>query len=185
MKSFQRWIHCDFEGVEWFTCYPPIISFPRNIAFGSFDHMASNRLSQIRNHLSHQSSLVLTSYSSDRRVVTITINYVARANCLSTPVLQAILDALRSINPRITLDPSIDSEDPIAFAERVCHSHAPNPIPKVVILKSNGKIFSSGHDLKEFDAAKGDYKKIHHIFELCNVMMLTIRRLPQVVISQV
>jgi enoyl-CoA hydratase/carnithine racemase len=118
-------------------------------------------------------------------VVTITINNAARANCLSTPVLQAILDALRSINPLITLDSSVDSEDPIAFAERVCQSHVPNPVPKAVILKSAGKIFSSGHDLKEFHAAKGDYKKIHDIFELCNTMMLTIRRLPQTVISQV
>jgi enoyl-CoA hydratase/carnithine racemase len=159
---------------------------PRRIAFGpSLNHMASNRLSQIQNHLIHQSSLVITSYSSDHRVVTITINHAARANCLSTPVLQALLDALKSINPRITLHSSIDSEDPIAFAERVCHSHAPNPVPKVVILKSNGKIFSSGHDLKEFHAAKGDYKKIHEIFELCNTVMLTIRRLPQIVISQV
>ena len=147
--------------------------------------MASNRLSQVQNHLSPPSAFVLTSYSSDRRVVTITINNPARANCLSTPVLQAILDALRSINPLVTLDSSVDREDPIAFAERVCQSHVPNPVPKVVILKSTGKIFSSGHDLKEFHAAKGDYKKIHDIFELCNTMMLTIRRLPQTVISQV
>ena len=96
-----------------------------------------------------------------------------------------MLDAFKSINPRISLDSSIDSEDPIVFAERVCQSHLPNIVPKVVILKSNGKIFSSGHDLKEFHAAKGDYKTIHDIFKLCNTLMLTIRRLPQIVISQV
>ena len=79
----------------------------------------------------------------------------------------------------------MDTEDPIAFAERVCQSHSPKPVPKVVILKSEGKIFYSGHDLREFHMANGDYKTTHDIFELCNTVMLTIRRLPQVVISQV
>jgi enoyl-CoA hydratase/carnithine racemase len=147
--------------------------------------MATNRLSQLQNHLSPSSDLVLTSYSSDSRVVTITINNGARANCLSTPVLQAMLAAFSSINPNIKLDSSVDTEDPIAFSERVCQSHSPNPVPKVVILKSAGKIFCSGHDLREFHAANGDYRTIHDIFELCNTLMLAIQRLPQVVISQV
>lgn len=147
--------------------------------------MAAKRLSQIQNHISSPSDLASTLYSSDRHVVTITINNAARANCLSTAVLKALLAAFTSINPKITLDSSIDSEDPIVFAERVCRSHSPNPVPKVVLLKSVGKIFSSGHDLREFHAANGDYKAIHDIFELCNRLMLTIQRLPQVVISQV
>jgi enoyl-CoA hydratase/carnithine racemase len=147
--------------------------------------MATTRLSQIQNHISSPSDLVSTLYSSDRQVVTITINNAARANCLSTAVLKALLAAFTSINPKITLDSSVDSEDPIAFAEKVCRSHSPNSVPKVIILKSAGKIFSSGHDLREFHAASGDYKTIHDIFELCNTLMLTIQRLPQVVISQV
>lgn len=147
--------------------------------------MATNRLSLVKNHLSPSSELVLTSYSSYCRIVTITINNPARANCLSTPVLKAILAAFSNINPNITLDSSVDTEDPIAFAERVCQSHSPNSVPKVVILKSAGKIFCSGHDLREFHVANGDYKTIHDIFELCNTLMLTIQRLPQVVISQV
>lgn len=147
--------------------------------------MATNRLSQLQNHLSPSSDLVLTSYSPGGRVVTITINNAARANCLSTNVLKALLAAFSSINPNITLDSSVDTEDPIAFAERVCQSHSPNPVPKVVILRSAGRIFCSGHDLREFHVANGDYQTIHNIFELCNTLMLTIQRLPQVVISQV
>lgn len=147
--------------------------------------MAAKRLYQIQNHIASQSDLVLTSYSSDGRVITITINNATRANCLSTPVLAALLTALTSINAKTKLDSSVDSEDPIIFSERVCQSHSPNPVPRVVILKSAGKIFCSGHDLREFHVANGEYKTIYNIFELCNRVMLTIRRLPQVVISQV
>ena len=147
--------------------------------------MAANRLSQVQHHLCSPPDLVLKSHSSDGRVITITINNTNRANCLSTPVLKALLTAVTSINPHITLDASVDTQDPIVFAERVCQSHSPNPVPKVVILKSAGKIFCSGHDLQELHAANGDYKTIHAIFKLCNVLMLTIQRLPQVVISQV
>ena len=146
------------------------------------DPMAS-RLAQIQGHLQ---DLVVTSYSPDGRVVTVTINNAARANCLSTPVLQGLIAAFSSINPRITLDTSVDKEDPILFAERVCQSHAPNTVPKVVILKSKGKIFCSGHDLREFCGNEnGNYQVTHRIFNLCNELMLTIHRLPQIVISQV
>ena len=140
---------------------------------------------QIQSHLSNSTELLLTSYSPDHRVVTITINNPTKANSLSTPVLKALLAALNSINPRISLDSSIDIEDPIDFAERVCRSHAPNPVPKVLILKSSGKVFSSGHDLREIHSANGDYNVMHGIFELCNRVMLTIQRLPQIVIAQV
>jgi hypothetical protein len=164
-------------------------TLPANFPGSSIDKdMASNRLAQVQNHLapsSDPSNLVLVSSSADGRVVTITINNARRANCLSTTVMKALLAALRSINPDISIDASVDKEDPIEFATRICRSHAPKRVPKVVILKTAGKIFCSGHDLREFHAAKGDYKIIHDIFELCNTMMLTIQRLPQIVISQV
>jgi hypothetical protein len=147
--------------------------------------MASSRLSQIRSHLHPNNDLVQTSYSTDRRVVTLTINNAVRANCLSTPVLQALLSTLIAINPRISLDSSIDNEDPVTFAERVCHSHTGSTIPKVVILNSAGPIFSSGHDLRELRGVSGNQDAIHDIFALCNTVMLSIHRLPQIVISQV
>ena len=147
--------------------------------------MASTRLAQVQDHLAPSSDLVLVSYSPDGRVVIITINNARRANCLSTLVMEALLTAFRSINPDIDIDASIDKEDPIEFATRVCRSHAPKRVPKVIILKSAGKIFCSGHDLREFHAANGDYKTVHDVFELCNTMMLTIQRLPQIVVSQV
>jgi hypothetical protein len=145
----------------------------------------STRIAQIREHLSPSSNLILTSHSADGKVITLTINNAARANCLSTPVLEALLQALRSINPEITLDSSVDREDPILFAERVVRSHGHHTVPKVVILKAAGNIFSSGHDLREFHNTSCGFKAFHKIFDLCNSVMLTIRRLPQVVISQV
>ena len=150
--------------------------------------MSSHRLSQLQNHLSPHpvpsNDLVLTTTSLNKHIITLTINNASRANCLSVAVLQSLLNALRSINPNITLDESIDSEDPITFAERVCKFHKPDQIPKVVIIKSEGKVFSSGHDLRELKNAR-EYKSILEIFQLCNTLMLTIRRLPQIVISQV
>ena len=143
------------------------------------------RLAQLQNHLSPPTpkDIILTKYSANRSIVTVTINNARHANCLSVAVLTALLSALRSINPQIKLDESIDSEDPIVFAEGVCKSHVPGPTPKVVIINSVGKVFCSGHDLKELRT--GEYHATHEIFKLCNTLMLTIRRLPQIVISQV
>ena len=77
------------------------------------------RLAQLQNHLSPptQKDIVLVKYSANRRIVTVTINNARHANCLSVAVLTALLSALRSINPQIKLDESIDSKDPIIFAE--------------------------------------------------------------------
>lgn len=147
--------------------------------------MISSRLSQIQDQVAYPSDLVSRSDSPDGTVVTLTINNAVRANCLSTPVLTALLAVIKSINSQISLDHSIDKEDPVEFAERVRRSHAPNPVPKVVIIKSAGNIFCSGHDLREIHSADGDYITIHNVFDLCNTVMLSIQRLPQIVISQV
>ena len=60
---------------------------------------------------------------------------------------------------------------------------------KCIILKSTGKAFCAGHDLKELsrgrqcpDGGKSYFKKI---FDKCAGMMMTIQRLPQPVIAQV
>jgi hypothetical protein len=146
--------------------------------------MSSTRLSQIQGHLSPNSPLVLTSSSANSQVITLTINYATRANCLSTPVLKALLAALSSINPQMRIGPSIDTEDPIVYADRVVRSRS-SLVPKVIIIKSMGRVFCSGHDLREFHIANGNRDSIQTVFNLCNELMLTIRRLPQIVISQV
>ncbi|HLN30808.1 MAG TPA: enoyl-CoA hydratase [Gemmataceae bacterium] len=53
----------------------------------------------------------------------------------------------------------------------------------VVILRANGPVFSSGHDLRELvDGAEDDYASL---FVLCTEVMEAIRKLPQPVIAQV
>lgn len=54
---------------------------------------------------------------------------------------------------------------------------------KAVILRGNGKIFCSGHDLKEM-RADPSYDAIHDLFMQCSRMMVTMVELPQPIIGQ-
>ena len=54
---------------------------------------------------------------------------------------------------------------------------------KVVLLKSTGPSFSSGHDLKEVKEAAKSKSKLLNIFKKCSKMMQTIREIPQPVIA--
>lgn len=54
---------------------------------------------------------------------------------------------------------------------------------RVVILRSAGPVFSSGHDLREL--VGGDEEEYSYIFAQCTDVMETIRLLPQPVIAQV
>lgn len=53
----------------------------------------------------------------------------------------------------------------------------------VVILASEGKVFSAGHDLSEVHGADEATQRV--IFETCTELMLTITNLPQPVIAKV
>src|SRR5699024_2039410 len=53
----------------------------------------------------------------------------------------------------------------------------------VVILASEGKVFSAGHDLSEVHGADEDAQR--EIFETCTALMLTIQEIPQPVIAKV
>lgn len=53
----------------------------------------------------------------------------------------------------------------------------------VVILASEGKVFSAGHDLSEVHGADDDAQR--EIFETCTALMLTIQEIPQPVIAKV
>ena len=61
---------------------------------------------------------------------------------------------------------------------------AADPAVRVVILASTGKAFSTGHDLKEMNAARNEafYRQL---FADCSRMMQSIVALPQPVIAQV
>mgnify|MGYP001160824675 CR=1 FL=1 len=54
---------------------------------------------------------------------------------------------------------------------------------KVILLRSTGPSFCSGHDLKEVKSFSKSKKKLLNLFKKCSAMMMTIRELPQPVIA--
>ena len=56
---------------------------------------------------------------------------------------------------------------------------------KVVIIKSTGNVFCSGHDLKEIKKSNNKQETLKKLFNKCSKMMLSINQLPQPVIAAV
>ncbi len=99
----------------------------------------------------------LVIYELEDHVATLTLNNPTRRHALSSEMLAALKDRLGSIGQ----DSSI----------------------KVVVLKSEGPVFSSGHDLREMVGS--DEESYTCIFAECTEVMEAIRLLPQPVIAQV
>jgi enoyl-CoA hydratase/carnithine racemase len=91
------------------------------------------------------------------RVAVLTLANPARRNALSRDVLTALRDQLRAL--------------------------AGDAAIKCVILKADGTVFSSGHDLRE--VATASREQAESLFALCTEVMEVIRHLPQPVIAQV
>jgi enoyl-CoA hydratase/carnithine racemase len=92
------------------------------------------------------------------QVVTLTLNQPKQFNALSVDVLAALQTEL----------------DTIAADSGV----------RVVVIQANGKAFCAGHNLKEM-RANPDRAFQDALFDQCSQMMLTINRMPQVVIAKV
>jgi enoyl-CoA hydratase/carnithine racemase len=90
-------------------------------------------------------------------VTILTLNNPERRNALSRALLSQLLERLGEI--------SVDRQT------------------KCVILRSEGPVFSSGHDLREVTAASHD--EAAALFALCTSVMEAIRQLPQPVIAEV
>jgi enoyl-CoA hydratase/carnithine racemase len=97
--------------------------------------------------------------SSQRGVVTLTLNRGERFNPLSLAMIGAIEAALDAI--------AADTE------------------ARVVVLAGAGKGFCAGHDLKEMRAHAGDAAWQRGLFDACARMMLKLTQLPQPVIARV
>ena len=106
-------------------------------------------------------SLILR--SDQDGVAVLTLNAPKSINALSEAMLAALSDML----------------DEIAADRSV----------KVVILRSGGKHFCAGHNLKEMSArrtdADGGFQYFQDLFTKCSAMMLRVVRLPQPVIAEV
>ena len=90
-------------------------------------------------------------------IAVLTLNNPRKQNALSNSLLRALHGLLAEIND----DPAV----------------------RVVVLRSEGPVFSSGHDLSEM--IDGDRDAYAGIFEDCTVVMESIRLLPKPVIAQV
>ncbi|WP_367104100.1 enoyl-CoA hydratase [uncultured Psychrobacter sp.] len=91
-------------------------------------------------------------------VVTLTLNRPKQFNALSVDMLSAIQKKLDDI----THDSSV----------------------RVVVMAASGKAFCAGHNLKEM-RANTDEAFHQSLFEQCSQMMLSINRMPQIVIAKV
>ncbi len=69
----------------------------------------------------------------------------------------------------------------ILLLQNLFNSLKNNKKVKVVLLKSTGPSFCSGHDLKEVNSFSNS--KLLNLFKKCSKMMMTIRELPQPVIA--
>ena len=91
------------------------------------------------------------------RIAIVTLNRAERRNALSSGLMRELLACLDGL-----------SDDPST---------------SVIILASTGRVFSSGHDLRELvDGNEASYREV---FELCSELMLKIQELPQPVIAEV
>lgn len=91
------------------------------------------------------------------RIAYVTMNRPARRNALSADHLTELCAAFTAIGQRQDI--------------------------AAVILRGNGKIFSSGHDLGEMlDREPAFYR---HLFTVCSTLMETVQAIPQPVIAQV
>lgn len=102
--------------------------------------------------------LVLREDDREQGVVTLSLNRPAQFNTLSVDVLSAIQAALDNIAQDDTI--------------------------RVVVIQAMGKAFCAGHDLKQM-RAHSDEAFHRALFQQCSQMMLTINRMPQVVIAKV
>lgn len=91
-------------------------------------------------------------------LVRVDLNRPLHYNALSSE----LLDALQTEFDRIAADPSI----------------------RVIVLAATGKAFCAGHDLKQMmkEPSKAYYQKL---FAQCTRVMMTLQKMPQVVIAQV
>ena len=94
-----------------------------------------------------------------KNILTLTLNNSEKRNPLSIELIDKIQSTLNNLKK--------------------------NKIIKVLIIKSTGPTFCSGHNLKEISAYSNSRKRLLEIFRKCSKMMLGIRKLPQPVIASV
>ena len=96
-------------------------------------------------------------YQQTGGIAVLTLNNPEKRHALSSPVLSSLKQRLEDVRD----DASV----------------------RVIVLRSEGPVFSSGHDLREL--VNGDQDSYTEVFALCTEVMEAIRLLPKPVIAQV
>ena len=106
----------------------------------------------------HEPLVIRRDSRDNRGVVTLTLNNAKQFNALSVALLSALQKELDAIAEDKTI--------------------------RVVVIAAEGKAFCAGHNLKEM-RAHSDRAFHQALFNQCSQMMLTLSRMPQVVIAKV
>ncbi|PSR35369.1 MAG: enoyl-CoA hydratase [Sulfobacillus benefaciens] len=102
-------------------------------------------------------ALAVVEHHDSERIAYITLNNPKRRNALSEALLAELEQHIRILS---------------GFSDI-----------NVVIIKAEGPVFSSGHDLNE--VLQGEPHQVHHLFQTCGATMRAIRESSQVVIAEV
>src|ERR1700735_3140133 len=95
--------------------------------------------------------------STDGQLGIITLNRPERRNALSLELMLELISCLDEMGPETNI--------------------------RAIILAASGKVFSSGHDLREMvGRTVNDYRRL---FDVCTELMVKIQSIPQPVIAQV
>tara|TARA_B100001123_G_scaffold439842_1_gene577545 strand:+ start:144 stop:956 length:813 start_codon:yes stop_codon:yes gene_type:complete len=112
---------------------------------------------QVKNTPNIQKSIL--SYKLEQEIATITLTNPEKRN----PISLLLIRKLQTILDKISSDKKV----------------------KVVIIESQGPVFSAGHDLNEVKSLRKDLDKLNDLFKACSKMMTSIVRLPKPVIAKV
>ncbi|PWA08897.1 enoyl-CoA hydratase [Pueribacillus theae] len=97
------------------------------------------------------------SYKENGKIGTITLQNDKQRNALSLPLIQELDHLLKKIGTEKNVN--------------------------VLIFEAEGKVFSSGHNLRE--VANQPQQDVLHLFQECAKMMRTLRDIPQITIAKV
>ncbi len=96
-------------------------------------------------------------FTTEGNIARVTLNRPQRRNALSLALMQELIDCLDGIGERRDF--------------------------RAVILSSEGKVFSSGHDLSEMIGR--DINEYRQLFDVCTQLMTKLQSIPQPVIAEV
>lgn len=168
---------------------------------------AIDRVEQIGHHLLNQTEDPTMNWPKlPAKAAYLTLNNPNRRNALSLNVLRDLRDQLHKyntsptdgklrilppFNPNILqkLEAAHEGSDPQAAAEYdwlldgAKWREVRKGLPNVIVLRSDGPVFSAGHDLSELRQLP--HHEVKETFAICAEVMTLIRRSPAVVVAHI